>query len=69
MLIVKVESAACHHVPPHARRSVACEGTARRARVPSMDSGDDRSSTAGVGPDWALDEVPCTVFVERRISR
>ena len=27
--------------PPHARRSVAREGTARRARVPSMDSVDD----------------------------
>src|SRR5437764_7823388 len=27
--------------PPHARRSVAREGTARRARVPSVDSVDD----------------------------
>ena len=27
--------------PPHTRRSVAREGTARRARVPSMDSVDD----------------------------
>jgi hypothetical protein len=27
--------------PPHARRSVAREGTTRRARVPSVDSVDD----------------------------
>ena len=31
--------------PPHARRSVAREGTARRARVPSMDSVDDPLAT------------------------
>jgi DNA replication protein DnaC len=30
--------------PPHARRSVAREGTARRARVPSVDSVDDPGS-------------------------
>jgi hypothetical protein len=28
--------------------------SARRARVPSVDSGDDRYSTAGVGRNWAL---------------
>src|SRR2546421_8044445 len=49
--------------PPHARRSVACEGTARRARLPSMDSGDDRSSTAGVGPDWALIPGPASALL------
>ena len=30
-----------HTAPPRARRSVAREGTARRARVPSVDSVDD----------------------------
>jgi hypothetical protein len=37
-----------------ARRRDADEGTARRARVPSMGCGDDRSSTAGTGPCSAL---------------
>ena len=50
--------------PPHARRSVACEGSARRARVPSMDSGDDRSSTAGVGSHWTLIPGPASALID-----
>ena len=50
--------------PPHARRSVACEGTARRARVPSMDSRDDRYSTAGVGLDWTLIPGPASALID-----
>src|SRR5712691_10559543 len=54
--------------PPHARRSVAREGTARRARVPSMDSGDDRYSTAGVGLDWTLIPGPASALIDRTAS-
>jgi hypothetical protein len=50
--------------PLHARRSVAREGTARRARAPSMDSGDDRSSTAGVGSDWTLISGPASALID-----
>ena len=52
--------------PPHARRSVACEGTARRARVPSVDSGDDRCSTASVGRDWTLIPGPGSALIDNR---
>ena len=47
-----------------ARRSVACEGTARRARVPSMGSGDDRYSTAGLGLDWTLIPGPASALID-----
>jgi len=29
-----------------------------------MDSGDDRSSTAGVGPDWALIPGPASALLD-----
>jgi hypothetical protein len=45
------------------------EGTARRARVPSVDSGDDRSSTAGVGPNWALIPGPASALIDRGAIR
>jgi hypothetical protein len=52
--------------PPHARPSLAREGTARRARVPSMDCGDDRSSTAGTGPCSALIPGSAPALIDRR---
>ena len=52
--------------PPHARRSVAHEGTARPVRVPSVDSGDDRYSTAGMGLDWTLIPGRASALIDRR---
>jgi hypothetical protein len=41
--------------PPRARRCVAREGTTRRARVPSVDSGDDRFLNRRCGSQLGAD--------------
>ena len=53
--------------PPHARHSVAREGTARRARVPSVDSGDDRYSTISMGRDWALIPGHASALIDKEV--